>query len=191
MSPYNFTGFSGYKIVVCVTGSIASYKSCELVSSLVKEKNTVKVIMTPKAQKFLGSAGLEALSKNPVWMDDFQTPVMNHIGLGQWCDCAIVYPATAQTINSLASGTGSDLLTSFFLAYDFKKPFMIAPAMNTRMLKNQVTQKSIFFLKQMGCEVLPSDEGSLACGETGEGRLLAPKETIHSPDESSWPAQPT
>lgn len=169
---------SNYKIVVCVTGSIAAYKSCELISSLIKEGSRVKVIMSSRAEKFVGPSTLESLSKNPVWMEDFQGPVMNHIELGRWCDCCLIYPATAQTINSLAGGTGCDPINSFFLAYDFRKPFIIAPAMNTRMLQNPVTQKSILFLNQMGCEILPSDKGSLACGEIGEGRLLSPKETM-------------
>ncbi len=169
---------SGYKIVVCVTGSIAAYKSCELISGLVKGGNTVKVIMSPRAEKFIGPCSLEALSKNPVWVEDFRGPVMNHIELGRWCDSCLVYPATAQTINRLASGTGCDPINSFFLAYDFQKPFIIAPAMNTRMLQNPVTQRSMRFLNEMGCEILPPDKGDLACGERGEGRLLSPKETM-------------
>ncbi len=169
---------SGYNIVICVSGSIAAYKSCELISSLVKGGNRVKVIMSSRAEKFIGPISLEALSKNPVWTEDFQGPVMNHIELGRWCDVCLIYPATAQTINSLASGTGGDSINSFFLAYDFQKPFMIAPAMNTRMLQNPVTQKSIRFLSEMGCKILPSDKGDLACGEKGEGRLLSPEETI-------------
>jgi len=140
---------SDHNIVICVTGSIAAYKSCELISGLVKEGNRVKVIMSPRAEKFIGLTSLEALSKNPVWMEEFQGPVMNHIELGRWCDVCLVYPATAQTMNSLASGTGCDPINSFFLAYDFQKPFMIAPAMNTRMLKNPVTQRSIRFLSEM------------------------------------------
>ena len=169
---------SRYKIVIGVTGSIASYKSCDLVSKLVQKGHQVKVLMTPHAEKFVGVTSLKTLSKNPVYTDDFQDPVMNHIELGRWCDGTLIYPTTAQTINKLACGVGHDPLTAFFLAYDFTKPFMIAPAMNTRMLENPVTQKSINFLKQVGCETLPSEKGSLACGEIGEGRLLSPDQTM-------------
>jgi phosphopantothenoylcysteine decarboxylase / phosphopantothenate---cysteine ligase len=167
------------KIVICITGSIAAYKSCELISTLKKSGNEVKVIMSLSAEKFIGQATLQALSGHPVAIDDFSSAsLMNHIELGKWCDLAIVYPATAQTINSFAAGTGHELHQSFFLAYDFKKPFLIAPAMNSRMLSHPVTQKSTAFLKEMGCLFLPTEDGNLACGEIGEGRLLEPIKTI-------------
>ena len=169
---------SSYKVVVCVTGSIAAYKSCELVSGLVQQGHSVKVIMSHQAQKFVAPGSFEALSKNPVWVDDFQQSGMDHIELGRWCDVCLVYPATAQTINTMACGVGGESINTFFLAYDFKKPFMIAPAMNSRMLQNPVTQKSICFLSEMGCEILPSEYGELACGEQGQGRLLSPKQTM-------------
>ncbi len=167
------------KIVIVVTGSIAAYKSCELVSLLTKAGHLVRVIMTSSSEKFVGSTTLQALSHNKVSRDDFESDsFMSHIELGQWCDLALIYPSTAQTINALAAGTGQELLTSFFLAFNFKKPFMIAPAMNTRMLKNPVTQKSLSFLKTMGCKILESEEGELACGEVGEGRLLSPQKAL-------------
>ena len=169
---------SSYNIVVCVTGSIAAYKGCELVSYLTQAGHKVRVMMSSCAEKFVGAASFEALSKNPVWVEDFESPLMNHIEWGKWCDVCLVYPATAQTINSLASGVSSDPINSFFMAYDFKKPFIVAPSMNTRMLQNPVTQKSLHFLSQIGCKILPSDKGSLACGETGQGRVLSPRETI-------------
>lgn len=103
---------------------------------------------------------------------------MAHIELGQWCDLAIVYPATANHINGFAAGIGEGLLHSFFLAFDFKKPFLIAPAMNTRMLFHPATLRSLETLKQWGCHLLPSEEGSLACGEVGEGRLLTPEKAV-------------
>lgn len=164
---------SKYKFVIGVTGSIAAYKSCDLISRLVKDGHEVKSIMTESAKKFIGPASLEALSQNPVAIDDFSNEsFMSHIELGKWCDAAMVYPATAQTINSFANGIGQELLNSFFLAYDFKKPFHIAPAMNTRMLENPITKKSIKQLKKMGCHVLDSGAGHLACGEVGQGRLI-------------------
>lgn len=167
------------KYVVCVTGSIAAYKSCELISQLTKLGHQVKVIMSSSAEKFVGRTTFQALTGHPVAIDDFsQDGFMAHIELGRWCDATIVYPATAQTINSFAHGVGNELHHSFFLAYDFNKPFLIAPAMNTRMLKNPVTQRSLGFLKEIGCQILPTDEGDLACGEVGEGRLLSPIKTL-------------
>lgn len=170
---------SQYKIALCVTGSIAAYKSCELVSLLRKQGHQVKVIMSQSAEKFIGKTSLHALSGNPVHSDDFsQGSLMTHIELGKWCDIALIYPATAQTINSFASGTGHEICNSFFLAYDFKKPFLIAPAMNSRMLSNPVAQKSLETLSQMGCYILPTNQGPLACGEIGEGRLLEPAQAL-------------
>ena len=141
------------KIVICITGSIAAYKACELVSQLTKSGHQVKVIMSKTAQKFVGSTTLQSLSGFPVYTDDFsKNSLMSHIELGRWCDAALIYPATAQTINSFANGVGHELHNSFFLAFDFSKPFIIAPAMNTRMLQNPVTKKSLKNLKNMGAK---------------------------------------
>ncbi|NQZ18051.1 MAG: bifunctional phosphopantothenoylcysteine decarboxylase/phosphopantothenate--cysteine ligase CoaBC [Bdellovibrionales bacterium] len=171
---------SHYKFVVAVTGSIAAYKSCDLVSQLVKQGHQVKVVMSKTALKFVGSATLEALSKNKVYIDDFsENSLMAHIELGKWCDATIVYPTTAQTLNSFASGTGHELLHSYYLAYDFSKPFVVFPAMNTRMYEHPVTQESIKKLDKIGCKVFPTDSGTLACGEVGAGRLLESTDAIN------------
>ncbi len=163
------------KIVVGITGSIAAYKSCELVSLLRKAGHEVRVIMTHSAQKFIGPTTLQSLAGSPVFIDDFaEGNQMAHIELGRWCDATILYPSTAQTINSLASGVGHELLHSFFLAYDFSKPFLIAPAMNTRMLENPITKKSLKTLKKINCDILETGNGTLACGEEGGGRLIEP-----------------
>ncbi len=164
------------KVLLCITGSIAAYKACDLISQLKKQKFEVKVIITKTAEKFIGTASLQALSGNKVYTDDFlDDQFMSHIELGKWCDLALIYPATAQTINSLACGVGHELIHSFFLAYDFKKPFLIAPAMNTRMLENPITKKSCETLKNIGCTVLDTSSGELACGEVGAGRALEPE----------------
>ena len=166
------------KIVIGITGSIAAYKSCELISQLIKEGHEVKAIMTSTAQKFLGKASVEALTKNKVYVDDFSDDsLMSHIELGNWCDAALIYPASAQTINSFANGVGHELINSFFLAFDFSKNFLIAPAMNTRMFEHPVTKKSLKQLKKIGCQILDTEEGPLACGEYGLGRLLNPERT--------------
>lgn len=172
---------SKMKLVVCVSGSIAAYKSCELISKLTQMGHQVRVIMTSSASKFVGPTTLQALSGSPVHQDDFsQDSLMAHIELGKWCDAAIVYPATAQSINSFASGVGHELLHSFFLAFDFSKPFFIAPAMNTRMWDHPVTQNSMNNLKKMGCHFLEPQAGNLACGDVGVGRLMEPTNAIES-----------
>lgn len=158
-----------------MSGSISAYKVCELISLLVKNNHEVKVIATPSALNFIGKASLEGLTGHSVITSDFEDgQMMGHIDLGKWADAFIIAPATAQTINSLANGVGGGPLISTYLAYDMNKPLFIAPAMNTRMLSHPTTQKSLKALTSMGCDIMPCGEGSLACGEVGEGRLLEP-----------------
>ena len=165
------------RILLAISGSIAAYKSAELISLLVKNGHDVKCIMTSSALNFVGASTIEGLTGAAPLIDDFESQKgMQHIDLGVWADMFIVAPATAQTINSLASGVGHSALLSTFLAYDLKKPLFIAPAMNTRMLEHPTTQASIVKLKTMSIQVLETDSGSLACGETGAGRMLEPQE---------------
>ena len=104
---------SQYKFVIGITGSISAYKSCELISLLKKEGHQVRVIMTKSAEKFIGRPSLEALSGHPVAVDDFESShSMKHIEWGKWCDASLVYPTSAQRINSLAAGVGHELLKS-------------------------------------------------------------------------------
>ncbi len=173
------------KLLLCLSGSIAAYKACELVSLLRKNNFEVKVLMTKTSEKFVGKASLQALSGNKVLTDDFlEDQFMTHIKVGTWCDLAMVYPASAQTVNSLACGVGHELLHSMFLAFDFNKPFLIAPAMNTRMLENPITKKSLKSLKKLGCKILPTEKGTLACGEMGAGRLIDPEKALSIIKES-------
>ncbi len=166
-----------YKILFKITGSIAAYKSAYLISKLVQNNCEVKVAATEDALKFIGSATLEGLTGNPVHTDSF-TPnqVMSHINLDKWADLVIVCPATANTINKFAGGVADNLLTSLFLAHDWTKPYLIAPAMNTLMYQHPATQASLKKLEEWGVVILPAAEGYLACGDTGKGKLLEPDE---------------
>jgi len=94
----------------------------------------------------------------------------------KWADLIILCPATANTINKLANGIGDNLLTSLFLAFDWSKPYLIAPAMNTKMYDHPATKNSMKKLAEWGVKILPTDEGYLACGDTGKGKLLEPDE---------------
>lgn len=105
--------------------------------------------------------------------------MMDHIHLAQWADLAILCPATANSIQKLASGDGSDTLGSLFLAYDLRRPYLVAPAMNQAMFRHPATQQSIDKLKNWGVQVLETDYGRQACGDIGYGRLLQP-EKIHA-----------
>lgn len=158
-----------------MTGSIACYKACHVISRLVQAGCEVQVVATPSALKFVGAATLEGLSGKPVVSDMYERGnVMDHIHLMRWADLILVAPATANFINKAAQGIGDDLVSTLFLAHDFKKPFMLAPAMNTSMYMHPVTQKSVAALKDMGLEILDSASGILACGEEGYGKLLEP-----------------
>lgn len=163
------------KVLFMMTGSIACYKACQVISRLVQNDVEVQVVATPSALKFVGNATLEGLSGKPVVSDMYASGnVMDHIHLMRWADVILVAPATASFINKAAQGVGDDLVQTLFLAHDFKKPFLVAPAMNTSMWSHPVTQKSMEALRGMGLQILDSASGILACGEEGWGRLLEP-----------------
>lgn len=164
-----------HNVLLKITGSIAAYKSAYLTSKLVQNGYDVKVVMSEAAEKFIGVATFEALTGNHVYTDMFaRQESLSHINLMKWADIIVVVPATANTINAFASGTGNNLITTLFLAHDFKKPYLIAPAMNTKMFLHPATVNAIKVLKQWGVTILDSDSGYLACGDEGIGKLLDP-----------------
>ncbi len=164
------------KILFIMTGSIASYKACGVLSKLKQNDHEIKVVMSPSSLQFIGKATVEGLTGDTPITDMYgDGQVMDHIHLVRWADLIIVAPATAHYINRIANGIGDDLLTTLFLAHDFKKPFLVTPAMNTMMYLHPTTQRSIKKLKEMGIEILEAASGVLACGEVGYGRLLEPE----------------
>ena len=163
------------KVLFILTGSIACYKACQAISRLVQNNCEVQVVATPAALKFVGNATFEGLTGKSAVSDLYaQGSVMDHIHLMRWADLILVAPATANFINKAAQGIADDLVSTLFLAHDFKKPFMIAPAMNTSMYAHPTTQSSLKKLADMGIELLDTTAGILACGEEGYGRLLEP-----------------
>ncbi len=166
-----------YKILFKITGSIAAYKSAYLISKLVQNGFEVRVVVTESALKFIGKATLEGLTGNRVYTDSFEErEMMSHINLVKWADFTIVCPASANTINKMANGIADNLLTSLFMAHNWSKPYLLAPAMNTSMYNHPATQESLVKLSNWGVEVLPVAEGNLACGDIGRGKLLEPDE---------------
>ncbi|MFH1528680.1 MAG: bifunctional phosphopantothenoylcysteine decarboxylase/phosphopantothenate--cysteine ligase CoaBC [Bacteroidota bacterium] len=164
---------SKFRILVKITGSIAAYKSAQIISKLVQNNCEVKTVITPSALQFIGKATLEGLTNNIVYSDVFElSEMMSHIDLNKWADLIIVIPATGNTINKFAAGIADNLLTSLFLSRDESKPYLIAPAMNTNMYNHPATQESLKTLEKWGVKILPTDEGYLACGDTGRGKLL-------------------
>lgn len=162
-------------ILLILTGSIACYKACTVMSRLKQQGHNIKVVMSPSSLEFVGAATIEGLTGEAPITDMYaQGNVMDHIHLVRWADLILVAPATANYINKISHGLGDDLLSTLFLAHDFTKPFLIAPAMNTKMYLHPVTQESIQKLRNMGIEILETASGVLACGEIGSGRLLEP-----------------
>lgn len=162
-----------------MTGSIACAKACQVISRLVQAGHDVQVVATPSALKFVGVATLEGLSGRKVLSDLFESgEMMGHIHWARWADLILVAPATAHFINRIAHGLGEDLAANIFLAHDFKRPFLLSPAMNTSMYLHPMTQNSIRTLQAIGVQVLETASGVLACGEMGYGKLLDPDKIL-------------
>ena len=168
-----------YKILFKITGSIAAFKSAQLISKLVQDGHEVQTVVTNSALRFIGNATLEGLTGRPVMGDMYESGnMMAHINFVKWADFVICAPATANTINKMAAGDGSTLVTALFLAHDFDKPYFIAPAMNTKMLSHPATQNSLAKLNDWGATILGTGSGALACGNEGWGRMLEPDEIL-------------
>ena len=160
-------------ILLAVTGSIASYKSADFVSSL-KTRSSVTVLMTQAATEFIQPLTLQVLSQNPVHLDVMKEPYpnqINHIELGKIADLFIVAPATANTIAKLAHGFADNMVTSMALALPQNIPKLIAPAMNTKMYDHPATQTNLKTLETYGYQLIAPKESLLACGDLGRGAL--------------------
>lgn len=163
-------------ILFIFTGSIACYKAVNVVSKLAQEGHQVQCVMTPSASQFIGTATLEGLTGLRVHTSVFEEgQIMGHIKLIRDADIVVVAPATANFINKISAGIADDLASTLFLAHDFKKPFILFPAMNSSMYHHPVTQKSMQNLAAMGITISSTGSGILACGEVGYGKLLEPE----------------
>jgi len=164
------------KILLIVGGGIAAYKSCEVVRLIRKGGGSVTCVVTDGGQQFVTPMSLAALSENPVhttlW-DLKNESEMGHIQLSREADLVVVCPATADILAKMAAGIADDLATTLILATD--KPVMVAPAMNVRMWEHEATQRNVEWLRGAGVTVLDPDEGEMACGEFGPGRLPDPE----------------
>ena len=171
------------RIVVGVSGGIAAYKACDLVSKLSKKDYEVKVILTKHAEKFVSKLTFEALCHNYIETDLFdesnEDPIA-HITLAKWADLMIIVPATANIIAKVTHGISDDLLSTTFLACNKHK--MICPAMNTQMYENPITQKNIQACKDFGYQILDPVVGHLACNDTGRGKMIEPADIVEAID---------
>ena len=166
-------------IILGVTGGIAAYKCVDLVSRLRKQGANVHVILTKGAQNFVTETAMREISGNPVvtsmWQEIQQYDV-EHIALARLADVVLVAPATANVIAKCACGMADDMLTTTLLAT--KAPVFFAPAMNTNMYENSITQQNLHTLQERGCHIIDPAAGHLACGTSGVGRMPEPQELV-------------
>jgi len=167
--------FENKSIIIGVSGGIAAYKTAYLVSALSKTEADVNVIMTENACEFISPLVFETLTGNKCYVDTFDRNFkfdVEHISLAKKADIFMIAPATANVIAKIANGIADDMLTTTFLASKCKK--IVSPAMNTAMFENQITQDNIAKLKKYGIGVIEPQNGLLACGDTGAGKMPEP-----------------
>ena len=170
----------GKNVLLAVTGSIAAYKSTYLVRELIKKGSNVKVIQTESSLQFVTPITLSTLSKNPVTKDFIKNEDTgewnNHVALGEWADMMLIAPATAHTISNLVTGKADSFFLATFLSCS--APVFVAPAMDLDMFKNESTQDNLSTLTERGIHIIDPDEGELASGLEGKGRMKEPEDIV-------------
>ena len=169
----------GKTVLLGVTGGIAAYKAAALASALVKQHAAVEVVMTKNATQFVTPLTFEQLTGRRVMVDTFDrnfSHQVEHISLAERTDLVLIAPATANVCAKLAHGLADDMLTTTVLAC--RCPKLIAPAMNTNMFENQVTQDNLELLRGYGWEVIEPASGRLACGAVGKGKMPEPEDLM-------------
>ena len=172
--------FNNLNIVVGITGGIAAYKACGIVSYLKREGANVDVIMTKNACEFITPLTLETLSGNKVVIDMFNSPDymdVKHISLAKKTDLFLIVPATANIIGKVANGIADDMLSTTIMAT--KAPVIFAPAMNNVMFENPIVQDNIKKLQNYGYKIIEPSIGHLACGYEAKGKLAKSEDIIN------------
>jgi phosphopantothenoylcysteine decarboxylase/phosphopantothenate--cysteine ligase len=169
----------GKSVALGVTGSISIYKACEVARLFIKAGADVHVVMSPSAKKFMTSLTFEALTRNPVLCDESESWANNHnhIDIAKKCDILLIAPTTANTLNKLSKGIADNILLQVALA--FKGTILVAPAANTQMLNNHLTNGSLKMLKVNDVRIISSQNKLLACGDEGDGALAEPLEIFY------------
>lgn len=173
-------------ILLGVSGSISAYKAADITSQLTKLGYTIDVIMTRNSTKFITPLTLQSLSKNPVHtdvMEEIAPDKINHIELAKKADLFLVAPASANILAKLANGIADDMLSTVALALKEEVPKFIAPAMNTYMYQNPITQRNLTTLKEVGYHEIDPREALLACGDFGRGALATVEEIVATINE--------
>jgi phosphopantothenoylcysteine decarboxylase / phosphopantothenate---cysteine ligase len=176
-------------LLLGVSGGIAAYKACDLISLAMKAGFNVRVVMTANADRFVGAATFEGLTGHAVMQDTFHGESgMAHIDWPKWADVVCVAPLTANTLGKLACGIADDALSTTLMAVRRGTPVVLAPAMNTEMWFHPVVQRNLGWLREMPrYQVVEPVEKRLACGDVGVGGLAAPATILGAIQDASRP----
>lgn len=183
--------FTGKKIVLGITGSIAAYKACTLIRLLVKAGNEVQVVITPAGKEFITPITLSALTSKPVVSDFFSGrdgSWNSHVDLGLWADAMVIAPATASTIGKMAHGIADNMLLTTYLS--MKAPVFVTPAMDLDMYAHPATQANLKCLRERGNIVIEAANGELASHLVGKGRMQEPEHIMNVLDNYFAAVQP-
>ena len=167
------------KILLIIGGGISAYKSLDLIRLLQRKKASVKVVLTKSGKKFVTSLSLSSLSKNKVYEEIFDQKnigKIDHIALSRWADLILVLPTTANFISKLSKGSADDLASTIILASN--KDIFLVPAMNVRMWLHKATQKNLNCLIEYGYKFIGPEDGEMACGEFGKGKMSSPRKIL-------------
>ncbi len=167
------------KILIIIGGGISAYKCLDLIRLLHRKKSSVKAILTRSGKKFVTSLSVSSLLKNRVFEETFENKnkgKIDHISLSRWADLVLVLPATANFISKLSRGSADDLASTVILASN--KETFLAPAMNVRMWLHKATQKNLKTLIEYGYKFIGPEEGSMACGEFGKGKMSSSRQIL-------------
>lgn len=169
-------------ILLGVSGGIAAYKAVDLASKLTASGANVKTVMTENACQLVGAKSFEAVTGSAVYISLWSSSEeyeISHISLAEWADIVVAAPATANIIGKAASGICDDLLSTV-LCTGWAKPVLLAPAMNNNMWSNPVVQRNVEAIKEVGFEIIGPEEGRLACGTEGMGRMSEPQDILEA-----------
>jgi len=166
-------------VLLGAAASVAIYKTCDLASQLAQAGHRVRCVLTPRAASLVSPQLFEAVTGEPAYVDEFASErraAMDHVDLAEWAEVLVVAPASADLIGRLAGGLAGDLLATAALALPQDVPRLLCPAMNPNMLAHPAVVRNLARLVEDGWRVLPPDEGRMACGVSGAGRLPEPAE---------------
>ena len=167
------------KILLIIGGGISAYKSLDLIRLLIRKKSSVKVVLTKSGKKFVTALSVSSLLKNKVFEEMFEDKnksKIDHISLSRWADLVLVLPATANFMSKLSRGSADDLASTILLASN--KETFLAPAMNVRMWLHKATQKNLKSLIEYGYRFIGPENGTMACGEYGKGKMSNPRQIL-------------